>query len=141
MHPYAEFLQQYVYENNDLQEGGKFKRDIRVTSMGRFMRKYWIDELPMLINLIKGDMKLVGVRPLSKQYFNLYTPELQQKRTNYRPGLLPPFYADMPKTLDEIQASELRYLKQCETNGELRTDIKYFFLILKNILFNKARSA
>ena len=141
MHPYAEFLQQYVYENNDLQEGGKFKRDIRVTSMGRFMRKYWIDELPMLINLIKGDMKLVGVRPLSKQYFNLYTPELQQKRTNYRPGLLPPFYADMPKTLDEIQASELRYLKQCETNGELRTDFKYFFLILKNILFNKARSA
>jgi len=105
------------------------------------MRKYWIDELPMLINLIKGDMKLVGVRPLSKQYFNLYTPELQQKRTNYRPGLLPPFYADMPKTLDEIQASELRYLKQCETNGELRTDFKYFFLILKNILFNKARSA
>lgn len=141
MHPYAEFLQQYVYENNDLQEGGKFKRDIRVTSMGRFMRKYWIDELPMLINLIKGDMKLVGVRPLSKQYFNLYTPELQQKRTNYRPGLLPPFYADMPKTLDEIQASELRYLTQCETNGELRTDFKYFFLILKNILFNKARSA
>jgi len=141
MHPYAEYLQQYVYENNDLQEGGKFKRDIRVTSIGRFMRKYWLDELPMLINMIKGDIKLVGVRPLSTQYFNLYSQELQQKRTKYRPGLLPPFYADMPKTLDEIQASEMRYLTQCEINGVILTDFKYFFIILKNILLKKARSA
>ncbi|MBP1638129.1 MAG: sugar transferase [Bacteroidetes bacterium] len=141
MHPYAEFLQEYIYENNSLQEGGKFKKDIRVTTYGHFLRKYWLDELPMLINLVKGNMKLIGVRPLSYHYFNLYSKELQKKRIKYKPGLLPPFYADMPKTLDEIQASEMKYLNECEERGVFITDIKYFFLILKNILFKKARSA
>ena len=140
MHPYSEFLQPYIYEKNNLQEGGKFNHDIRVTSVGKFMRKYWLDELPMLLNLLKGDMKIVGIRPLSKHYFSLYTEELQQKRTNVKPGLLPPFYADMPKTLDEIQASEMKYLIECEKRGSFFTDIKYLWLISLNIVFKKARS-
>ncbi len=141
MHPYAEFIQDYVYEQSNLAEGGKFKNDIRVTTFGRFMRRFWLDELPMFFNVLKGDMKLVGVRPLSPHYFSLYTKELQEKRVQHKPGLLPPFYADMPKTLDEIQASEMRYLTECENNGTFRTDTKYFFLILKNILFKRAKSA
>ena len=141
MHPYSEYLQKYIYENNQLSVGGKFNRDVRINTVGKFMRKYWIDELPMLFNLVKGDMKLVGVRPLSSQYFSLYTKELQEKRIRHKPGLLPPFYADMPGTLDEIQDSEDTYLTECDTKGIFRTDLKYFFLILKNIVFKKARSA
>lgn len=141
MYSYSEYLQKYIYEHYNLQKGGKFKNDIRVTSIGRFMRKYWIDELPMFINLLKGDMKLIGVRPLSAHFFSLYTEELQQKRIQSKPGLLPPFYADMPQTLDEIQASEMKYLQACEKNGVFFTDFKYFFLILRNIFFKKARSA
>lgn len=140
MYPYSEFLQEYVYKKNNLSEGGKFRHDIRVNTLGRFMRRYWIDELPMIMNLLKGDMKLVGVRPLSKQYFSLYSPELQQKRIKYKPGLLPPFYADMPKTLEEIQASEMRYLDMCEEKGVVRTDFIYFGKILSNILFKRAHS-
>jgi lipopolysaccharide/colanic/teichoic acid biosynthesis glycosyltransferase len=109
--------------------------------MGKFMRKFWLDELPMIINLLKGEMKLVGVRPLSAHYFSLYNKELQEKRVKFKPGLLPPFYADMPKTLDEIQASEMKYLTLCENNSELRTDLLYFGLIFKNIFIRKARSA
>ena len=141
MHPYSEYLQAFIYKNNNLQAGGKFYRDIRITTTGRIMRKYWIDELPMLYNLIKGDMKIVGVRPLSSHYFSLYSKELQTKRIKFTPGLLPPFYADMPKTLEEIQNSEMKYLTECEINGVFKTDLKYFFLILQNILFKKARSA
>ncbi len=140
MHPYSEFLQSYIYERYALQEGGKFSHDIRVTTLGRFMRKYWIDEWPMLINLLKGDMKLVGVRPISQQYFSLYSPELQAKRVKHKPGLLPPFYADMPKTLDEIQASEMRYLTMCEERGTLLTDFVYFWRIVYTILFKHAHS-
>lgn len=140
MHPYSEFLQPYIYEKNRLQEGGKFNHDIRVTTMGRIMRKFWLDELPMLFNLLKGDMKLVGIRPLSKHYFSLYSLELQQKRTKVRPGLLPPFYADMPKTLEDIQKSEMKYLTECEKCGTLLTDIKYIWLIFVNIVFKRARS-
>lgn len=141
MHPYSEFIQAYIFNKNSLQDGGKFKRDIRITTMGRFMRKYWLDELPMLINLLKNEMKIVGVRPLSAHYFSLYSKELQELRTKTKPGLLPPFYADMPKTLAEIEASELKYIHQCLKRGTLITDIKYLFLILNNILFKKARSA
>lgn len=141
MHPYAEYLQDYVYQQSSLAEGGKFRYDIRVTTIGKFMRKYWLDELPMLYNLLKGEMKLVGVRPLSAHYFSLYTKELQDLRIRHKPGLLPPFYAHMPKTLEEIEASEKTYLNECDDKGVFRTDIKYFFLILKNILIKKARSA
>ena len=140
MHPYSEYLQAYMYEKNDLQEGGKIKDDIRISTLGAFMRKYWLDEVPMLVNLLRGDMKLVGVRPLSQHYFSLYNVELQQKRTLFKPGLLPPFYADMPKTLEEIQDSEWRYLVSCEQKGVIRTDVHYFWKIVHNIVVRKARS-
>lgn len=140
MHPYSEYLQAYIYDKYSLQEGGKFNHDIRISTLGHFFRKVWIDELPMLLNLIKGDMKLVGVRPISQQYFSLYSEELQQKRTQHKPGLLPPFYADMPKTLEEIEASEMRYLVRCEEKGTLSTDFVYFWKIFYTIVFKRARS-
>lgn len=140
MHPYSEYLQPYIYQHYGLREGGKLNHDIRVSSLGRWMRKYWIDELPMLFNLLRGDMKPVGVRPISQHYFSLYCQELQEKRLHHKPGLLPPFYADMPKTLDEIQASELKYLTRCEEKGTFTTDFVYFWKILYTIVFRRARS-
>lgn len=140
MHPYSEYLQPYIYQRYGLREGGKLNHDIRVSHTGRFMRKYWIDELPMLLNLLRGDMKLVGVRPISKHYFSLYSEELQQKRIHHKPGLLPPFYADMPKTLSEIEASELKYLNRCEEKGTFSTDFIYFWKIFYTIIFRHARS-
>ena len=140
MHAYSEYIQDYIYQQNDLQEGGKFKDDFRVTTLGAIMRKLWLDELPMFINVIKGEMKFVGVRPLSKHYFNLYTEELRQKRIKFKPGLIPPFYADMPKTLQEIMDSEMKYLEAYEKNPFL-TDWKYFWKAMNNIFIKKARSA
>jgi lipopolysaccharide/colanic/teichoic acid biosynthesis glycosyltransferase len=139
MHPYAEYLQGYVFEKNNLEVGGKIKDDFRVTTLGRIMRKLWIDELPMFINLFRGEMKIVGVRPLSTHYYNLYTEELKQLRILSKPGLVPPFYADLPKTLDEIMDSEMRYLIEHQKHP-LKTDINYFFKAWKNIIFKHARS-
>lgn len=139
MFAYSEYLQSYVYENNELDLGGKFKNDYRVTEWGRFLRKCWLDELPMIINILKGQMKLVGVRPLSKQYYELYSSEIQQLRIKTKPGLLPPYYADMPKNLKEIQESEKRYL-EAYLKHPLKTDWKYFWLIIKNIVIKRKRS-
>ncbi len=139
MHPYAEYLQDYIFEMNNLDNGGKYKNDFRVTTMGKVMRTLWIDELPMFFNLLKGEVKLVGVRPLSQQYFNLYSDELQMRRVKYNPGLVPPFYADMPSTLAEIQESESRYLDSYEKNPFL-TDINYLLKAAVNIVYKRARS-
>lgn len=139
MFAYSEYLQSYVYENNELDLGGKFKDDYRITEWGKLLRKYWLDELPMIINILKGQMKLVGVRPLSQQYFNLYSPEIQQLRIKTKPGLLPPFYVDMPKSLKEIQESEKRYL-EAYLEHPFKTDWKYFWAIFRNIVFKNKRS-
>jgi hypothetical protein len=139
MYPFSEYIQDYVFKNNDLDENGKFKDDFRITRSGKFLRKYWIDELPSLWNWARGDMKLVGVRPLSKHYYNLYTPELQQKRIQFKPGLIPPFYADLPKSLDEIMDSENRYLDAYEKSPFL-TDLRYFSRALYNILIRGVKS-
>jgi lipopolysaccharide/colanic/teichoic acid biosynthesis glycosyltransferase len=140
MYPYSEYLQQYVYERNMLGEGGKFKDDFRVTAWGKFLRKTWLDELPMLYNWINGDLRLLGVRPLSRQYLGLYNPKLRELRAKAKPGLIPPFYADMPKTLEEIQESETRYIESY-LRSPLRTQMKYFQKSFINILFKSERSA
>ncbi|MFN3554412.1 MAG: sugar transferase [Bacteroidales bacterium] len=139
MYPYSEYLQQYVYEKNKLDQGGKFKDDFRVTGFGKFMRRFWLDELPMLINFFRGELKLVGVRPLSTQFQTLYPRDLLEKRHQFRPGLVPPYYADMPANFEEILESERRYLAAYERNKVL-TDVRYFFRAFVNIVFKKARS-
>ena len=139
MHPYSEYLQDYIYKRYNLDEGGKFREDFRISTQGRIMRKLWIDELPMLINWLRGDMKFVGVRPLSRQYFELYSEEHKKLRLRHKPGLVPPYYADMPKTLEEIEASEHRYLLAWEKHPFL-TDWHYFWKAMYNIVFRKARS-
>lgn len=140
MHAYSEYLQPYIYHKNKLKEGGKFADDFRVSSWGHFMRKFWIDELPMLINLLRGQIKIVGVRPLSQHYFSLYTPEMQQLRIKVKPGLLPPFYSgDKPETIEEVQQSEREYIEAYLAHP-LKTDWKYFWKIIGNILFKRKRS-
>jgi lipopolysaccharide/colanic/teichoic acid biosynthesis glycosyltransferase len=139
MHPYSEYLQEYIYEHYDLQEGGKFNNDFRITNWGKIMRKLWLDELPMLFNWLKGDLKLVGVRPLSRHYSQLYPEKDRQRRLQAKPGLLPPFYADMPATLDEVIESEKNYLDQYEKHP-FKTDFIYFWKIMYNILVKRERS-
>jgi lipopolysaccharide/colanic/teichoic acid biosynthesis glycosyltransferase len=140
MHPYAEYLQEYVYKRYGLDVGGKFRADFRISTMGKFLRMFWLDELPMLINLLRGDLKMVGVRPLSKHYFGLYSEEFQKRRMRYKPGLIPPFYVDKPGTLQEIMESEKQYLDAYDKHP-FRTDFRYFFKAFYNILFRKYRSS
>ncbi len=141
MHPYAEYIQNYVFnQRGGMNIADKSDDDWRITTWGRIMRKYWMDELPMLINLLKRDVKLVGVRPLSKAMFSQYPPELQDKRTRTKPGLIPPFYIDHPNTFEELYASENKYLDEYFQHP-LLTDIKYFFMTIHSILFKRVHSA
>jgi len=139
MHPYSEFLQDYVYAKSGLREGGKMENDFRVTGWGKFMRKFWLDELPMLYNWIKGDLQMVGVRPLSAHYLSLYDKDLRELRQKVNPGLIPPFYADMPKTFDEICESEEKYIK-AYLEKPIKTQLIYFLKAMYNISIKGVRS-
>ena len=67
-------------------EGNLLPDDERITKVGKFVRSTSIDELPQLINVLKGDMALIGPRPLLPQYLPLYSPE-QARRHEVRPGI------------------------------------------------------
>ncbi|MDI3520154.1 MAG: hypothetical protein PWR04_142 [Anaerophaga sp.] len=136
---FSEYVQEHIYRKNKLGANGKFRDDKRVTILGGIFRKFWIDEWPMIINLLKGEMKLVGVRPLSPQYLALYDPDVVRRRLSVKPGLVPPFYADLPSTLEEIQASEIRYIERYK-QAPFRTDVIYLFRALWNIVGCGARS-
>lgn len=60
--------------------------DERITGFGSFLRRYKLDEMPQLVNVLMGDMSIVGPRPEVKKYVDLYTPE-QRKILNVKPGI------------------------------------------------------
>ncbi|MCP4971594.1 MAG: sugar transferase [Arcobacter sp.] len=66
--------------------GNLLSNEIRITKIGKFLRKSSLDELPQLLNIFKGDMSLVGPRPLKIEYLKYYTEE-QNRRHKVRPGL------------------------------------------------------
>ena len=93
----------------------------------------------MFINYFKRELNIVGVRPLSQNYFSRYPKDLQDLRLLVKPGLIPPYYADMPKNFDEIIESERRYLQR-KYKKQYSTDFIYFWKAFVNIVFKGARS-
>ncbi len=67
-------------------EGAQLADEERLTGVGRFLRKFSLDELPQLFNVLKGDLSFVGPRPLLMEYIPLYSPE-QARRHDVRPGI------------------------------------------------------
>ncbi len=139
MHPYSEYLQHYMVERYGYGDKGKIEDDFRVTDWGKIIRKLWLDELPQLLNLVKGDLALVGVRPLSERFLKEYPEELREERFKYKPGCIPPYVALRMQRVEDYLISERIYLQDKKKHPFL-TDIKYFFWAVYNILTNRIRS-
>jgi lipopolysaccharide/colanic/teichoic acid biosynthesis glycosyltransferase len=139
MHPYSEYLQGYITELFGYGEKGKVKNDFRVTAWGRFLRRLWLDEAPQLLNLLKGDLGLVGVRPLSDRFLQNYPEWLQEERKKYKPGCFPPYVAYRTQQVDQYMDSEIRYLNE-KKKHPFWTDVKILFVGIFNIVTNRIRS-
>ena len=125
----AEARKAELLKNNESSDGVifKMKRDPRITPVGRFIRKFSIDELPQLFNVILGDMSLVGPRPPLPSEVRAYTLE-ERKRLNITPGIT---------CLWQVSGrSELPFSKQIALDKEYiasRSAFKDFLILLKTI--------
>lgn len=114
----------------------------RLTKVGKFVRSTSIDELPQLINVLKGDMALIGPRPLLPQYLPLYS-KMQARRHEVRPGITGWAQVNGRNSISWAKKFELDvwYVDNCT----LWTDIKVILLSVKKVLFregiNSATSA
>ena len=141
MHPYAEYLHDYILKQNGYAETGKPADDFRLSFYGPFLRRYWLDELPQLINVFRGEMRLLGVRPVSPRYFQDIPEELQRLRLKHKPGCIPPYVAlDRKGSKDDVLQAEKEYLEMKE-RSPFWTDFKLFFKAIYNIIFKRKRSA
>lgn len=141
MHPYSEYLQDYILRANGYAKSGKPAEDFRIPVWGKFMRKFWLDELPQLINVLKGDMKLVGVRPVSPRYFQDIPKEMQKLRLTQKPGCIPPYVSlNREGNVMSVLQAEREYLED-KLEHPILTDVKYFCKAVFNIIFHNKRSA
>ncbi len=141
MHPYAEYLQDYVLFIHGYDKTGKPKNDFRLTPWGRILRKYWLDELPQLMNVLTGDMKLVGVRPISERYMQDIPDDLRELRLRHKPGCIPPYVAlNRKSSVEDVLQAEREYLLE-KNERPYSTDIRFFFLAMWNIVVRRRRSA
>lgn len=103
----------------------------RITKLGGFIRKMSLDELPQLINVIKGEMSLVGPRPLLFKYIPLYSAD-QMKRHNCRPGITGWAQVNGRNSISWTKkfAYDLWYVE----NISILLDIKILFMTLKKVI-------
>lgn len=115
-------------------EGNLLPDEARLTRVGKFVRSTSIDELPQLINVLKGDMALIGPRPLLVQYLPLYSPE-QARRHEVRPGISGWAQCHGRNAISWTEKFKLDvwYVDHCT----LLTDIKVIFITIKNVLMRK----
>jgi lipopolysaccharide/colanic/teichoic acid biosynthesis glycosyltransferase len=140
MHPYSEYLQDYIVSANGYGSDGKPANDFRVPSWAKFVRRYWLDEVPQLINVFKGEMKLFGVRPVTDRYFQDIPKHIQKLRLSHKPGCIPAYVAfNRSSSKDSVLSAEEDYLN-LNKHGVL-VDLKLIFLAIKNIIFNKKRGS
>ncbi len=139
MHPYADCLHDYILNNCHVDNEGKVIGDFRKTGWGKFLRKTWLDEMPQLYNILKGDLSFIGLRPLTNEFLSLYPKDWRKKRMTIKSGFIPPYYADCPKTFEEIIASEKRYYER-KMRHPLTTDIFYFVSVVLSFLCMRART-
>lgn len=118
-------------------EGPAFKiaEDPRVTKIGRFIRRTSIDELPQLVNIIKGDMSIIGPRPPLPREVALYTP-YQMHRLDVKTGLA--CYHECQgrseeKNFDDWVESDLKYIRE----RSMRTDLKIILWTIRIVLTGK----
>ena len=119
-------------------KGNLLSDDIRLTKFGKFLRSTSLDELPSLINILKGDLSIVGPRPLLVKYLPLYD-DFQKRRHEVRPGLtgLAQVSGRNAISWEQKFTNDIKYID----NLTMLEDIKIIFLTMKKVFFREGISS
>ncbi|VEF49068.1 sugar transferase [Bacillus freudenreichii] len=126
------YLYKFRSMTDERDESGNLLPDHkRLTSVGKFLRKYSLDEIPQLLNVLKGELSLVGPRPLLMEYLPLYTPR-QAKRHLVRPGITGWAQVNGRNAIDWEDKFELDvwYVE----NQSILLDIKILFITILKVI-------
>ncbi len=115
-------------------EGNLLPNEKRITPIGKFIRKYSLDELPQLINILRGDMAFIGPRPLLIKYLPLYSEE-QHRRHEVRPGLSG--WAQVNGRNNISWTEKFKLDVWYVDHVSLWVDIKIIFMTIKNVISGK----
>jgi len=128
------------------------RNDPRVTPAGKFLRKTKINELPQLINVLIGDMSIVGPRPLMNKSFDLYSDEVKKSIYDSRPGITgigSVIFRDEEKIISDSKDIQATYKRIFEYKGKVEmwyrkhisfyTDTMIIFLTVWHVLFSKSQ--
>ena len=125
----------YKTMTDERDSDGKLLPDaLRLTKVGKFVRSTSIDELPQLINVLKGDMALIGPRPLLVKYLPLYSSE-QKRRHEVRPGISGWAQCHGRNAISWTEKFKLDVWYVDHVS--LTTDLKVIFITIKNVLMRK----
>lgn len=119
-------------------EGNLLPDSKRLTKVGKFVRSTSIDELPQLVNVLKGDMSLIGPRPLLPKYLPLYTPS-QMRRHEVRPGITG--WAQIHGRNELSFTERFKYDVWYVDHLSFTLDVKIFFLTILKIFIREGISA
>lgn len=110
----------------------KMKEDPRITKIGKFIRAYSIDELPQLLNVLKGDMSLIGPRPCLLSEYESYT-EFDKSRLVIRPGITGLWQVSGRNSLsfNQMVLLDLKYIKNLSFKNDVKIFYKTIFVVLK----------
>lgn len=108
-----------------------FTHENQVTKIGRFIRNTSLDELPQIINVLKGDMSFIGPRPWIVEYYNLFTDE-QKKRLDVKPGISGLAQVKGRNNISIID--KINYDLEYVDNCSFKEDLKIIFLTIKIVL-------
>ena len=113
----------------------KMENDPRITKVGHFIRRTSLDELPQFMNVLKGDMSLVGTRPPTVDEYNNYEPK-HKARVSMTPGLTGLWQVSGRsniKNFDDVVKLDMEYIN----NWSVLLDVKIILLTIKVVLFGK----
>jgi len=117
---------------------GKQKNNPNIIKNRRWLRTLFIDEMPQIANILKGDMVIFGLRPYSEKEFKKFPEEFKEKYVKFKPGIMCPIYLEEINSFGKVVEINEKYLDDKIRHG-IASDVKYFYRMISRFFSGDLR--